>query len=231
MAAVAAAAVIAAACDNGGGLPSPTASPSAAPSPSPSPTATAAALPERPERFEDLPAAIAGYLTQTGGSPDCLAALFEAWEMASDGTADCAAADLDGDGEDEYVVRLSRSVGPDEGAPPDSLAGMVFVFDQQGGSYREQSLIPESGNALPLADGAYLEAAIFEVDDFNGDGTPEIAVTSSGCGAHTCQLALYLMAFRGGEYVVVVAPGPDAPDGIISAPVTKRPGTLRGRQR
>src|SRR4030042_6301176 len=105
-----------AACGDGGG-----GEPTASPTPVPTATPPAVAVPAPPSEFTGYPDAIAGYLTETTGSPSCLAELFAAWRMPEPTFGPpCAAANLDGDAADEYVVRIAdpATTGPPPGQPP-----------------------------------------------------------------------------------------------------------------
>ena len=187
----------------------------ASPSPTPSPT-DSPPLPAEPSEFQAFPAVIADHLTQTGGSPDCLAELFAAWDMPSDGTTPCVAADLDGDGEDEYVVRVAREGRPEEGALEGWLAGDINIFDDLGLGYE---IVFSLAAFDEFSDGDLLKPVIFEVSDLNTDSRAEALLTSSVCGAHTCSLTVYLIGHEGGEYVPILDPG-DGEDGAITLPVT-----------
>ncbi|MBI1885835.1 MAG: hypothetical protein HYS09_05940 [Chloroflexi bacterium] len=199
-----AALAFAAGCAGGGG-PSPTASPSQSPTPPPT---TAPPVPARPAAFDAYPAAVADYLTAAGGSSSCLDELFAAWDLPSDGTPSCVAADVDGDDEDEYVVRFTREA--EDAAPPGSLAGRIVVFDATDGGY---SVVYELANAT--------NPVIFAVDDFNANGPADAALTTEDCGAHTCFLALHLVGVEVDRYVLLVRPSERDPEGVISAPVAE----------
>jgi hypothetical protein len=188
----------------------------AAPSPTPSST-DSPSLPAEPSEFQAFPAAIADHLTQAGGSPDCLAELFEAWDMPSDGTTPCVAADLDGDGEDEYVVRVAREGRPEEGALEGWLAGDINIFDDLGPGYE---IVFSLAAFDDFSDGALLiKPVIFEVGDLNADGRAAALLTTSGCGAHTCSLTVYVIGHEEGEYVSILEPG-DGEVGAIAMPIT-----------
>src|SRR3990170_9134586 len=151
LAALAVAAVMALSACGGNGEPAALITPS--PAASPTPTGEAPPLPDKPSDFGDLPAAIAQYLTEGGGSADCLQALFEAWQMPADGTTPCATADLDGDGRAEYVVRIAREA--EAPASPNGLEGTVLVFDEDGGAYAAVFRLEDLQDALllPVAEG------------------------------------------------------------------------------
>jgi hypothetical protein len=182
-----------------------------------SPTATPVSLPEKPSSIDEFPATIADYLTQAGGSPDCLAELFEAWEVPSDGTMPCVAADLDGDGEDEYVVRIAREGQPEDGALEGWLAGTIAIFDRDIGTY---GVVFSLADVDAPASVDFLQPVIYAVDDLNGDGRHEVLLTTSTCGAHTCNLAVYLLGYEGGEYIILLRPSAQEPEGVVVVPVT-----------
>lgn len=197
-------ALLLAACGGGGGEPS------ASPTPPITATATppAVAAPTPPSEFAAYPDAIAGYLTETQGSSSCLAELFAAWKMPEPTFGPpCAAADLDGDGRDEYVVRIADAAtsGPPLGGTPPATAeaasygGDIIILDDSGGGYevvyrgtvrREQRLPPER----------FLNPTILGADDYNDDGKAETAFTGSECGAHTCMTSVFVVGWDGEQY-------------------------------
>jgi len=215
LAALAVAAVMALSACGGNGEPAALITPS--PAASPTPTGEAPPLPNKPADFGDLPAAIAQYLTAGGGSADCLQALFEAWQMPADGTTPCATADLDGDGRDEYVVRIAREA--EAPASPNGLEGTVLVFDEDGGAYTAVFRLQDLQDALllPVAEGLLPDPAILAVKDVNGDGRAEAALTSTQCGAHTCSVTLCLVASSAGAYASLIE-SPAGDGGCIGAP-------------
>ena len=215
-AALAVAAAIAFSACGGNGEPAALITPS--PAASATPTREAPPLPDKPADFGDLPAAIAQYLTDGGGSADCLQALLEAWEMPADGTTHCATADLDGDGRDEYVVRIAREA--EAPASQNGLEGTVAVFDEDGGAYaaafRLEDLKDGSQPVFPMEKDRVPDPAIVGVQDVDENGTEEAALTSTQCGAHTCHVTLCLVASSAGAYASLI----ESPAGAscISAP-------------
>jgi hypothetical protein len=188
----------------------------AAPSPTPSPT-DSPSLPAEPSEFQAFPAAIADHLSQVGGAPDCLVELFEAWDMPSDGTAPCVAADLDDDGEDEYVVRVARESRIEEGALEGWLAGDINIFDDLGTGYE----IVFSLAAFDEFSGGDLliKPVIFELLELHAGSHSAALLTTTACGAHTCSLTVYVIAYVEGEYVSVLDTG-DGEVGAITLPIT-----------
>jgi hypothetical protein len=187
--------------------------PSPGESPVPSPALSPLPLPERPADFEDFGSVIAEYLTQGDGSPDCLEELFDVWEMPSDETSSCIAADLDGDGEDEYVIRLARDSGPEDGGLEGWLAGTIVVLDDPGDGYEVVFRLTD----IDELEGDFLQPAIFDVSDSNVDGLAEALLTTSVCGAHTCSLTIYLIGYAAGDYVSVIDGG-DGMGGTVTLP-------------
>ena len=187
----------------------------AAPSPTPSPT-DSPSLSAKPSEFQAFPAAIADQLTQAGGSPDCLAELFEAWDMPSDGTTPCVAADLDGDGEDEYVVRVAREGLPEEGALEGWLAGDINIFDDLGTGYE---IVFSLAAFDEFTDVDLIKPVIFEVGDLNAGSRAAALLTTTVCGAHTCSLTVYVIGYEEGEYVSILEPGVGEV-GAITLPIT-----------
>jgi hypothetical protein len=142
---------------------------------------------------------VADYLTANSGSTDCLAELFVEWNMPSDGTTPCAAADLDGDGDDEYVVRLVRASEPDDSGYPDWLIGNILVFDAGGEGFRP---VFDFANVASQSSQTVLSnALIHSVRDLTGDGAAKAILTSGQCGAHTCHIGLYVVGPAGGAYI------------------------------
>jgi hypothetical protein len=181
-------------------VPSPT--PTRVPSPTAVATPTLVAVPSQPGDFADYPAAIAGHLTMAGGSPSCLAELFATWDMPTavpewaeeSGSVDCAAGDLDGDGEDEYLLRITNPVVTD--IWPDSE---VLIFDRGATGYEVAFQSSETLGPSPP-----WQPVILGVRDFNGDGKLEASFTADSCGAHTCWTSVYILASDGQQYVDII---------------------------
>jgi hypothetical protein len=141
---------------------------------------------------------MASYLTQTGGSPSCLAELFASWDMPTavpgwaeeSGSVDCAAGDLDGDGEDEYLVRLTNPVL--SGVWPDAD---VLIFDRAAAGYEVAFQ-----SSTTLGPSPPWQPVILGIGDFNSDGKLEASFTADSCGAHTCWTSVYILAWDGQQY-------------------------------
>jgi hypothetical protein len=183
------------------------------PSPTAVATPTVIAVPTQPGDFADYPAAIASYLTEMGGSPSCLTELFAAWDMPdAEVGLHCAEGDLDGDGDEEYVVRITvpstrgtLSYGPpyDPTGEPISYVGDILILDKRAGRYelvygRIYESILWGHEVTPVS--LPFDPTILGVEDYNGDGKLEVALTTADCGAHTCSTGLSILAWDGSEY-------------------------------
>jgi len=195
--------LVLAACGGGGG-----GEPTASPTPAATATPPVVAVPTPPSEFAAYPDAIAAYLTETEGSSSCLAELFAAWDMPEPTFGPpCAAADLDGDGRDEYVVRIAdaATTGPPLGGTPPATAeaasygGDILILDDSGGGYEVVYRASVRGADTTPATG-FLNPTILGSDDYNDDGKAEAAFTGSECGAHTCMTSVFVMGWDGSQY-------------------------------
>jgi hypothetical protein len=180
-------------------------------SPTPAATATppAVAPPAAPSEFAAYPDAIAGYLTETEGSPSCLAELFATWGMPDPTFGPpCAAADLDGDGRDEYVVRIAdaATTGPPLSQPPAptaepaSYGGDVLILDNGDDGYEVVYRGTIRGEETVSAE-RFLNPTILGTGDYNDDGKAEAAFTGSECGAaSTCSTSVFVVGWDGSRY-------------------------------
>ena len=203
--------LILAACGGGGGEPA------ASPTPGIAGTGTPA-VPAPPAEFDAYPDAIAAYLTERQGSPSCLEELFAAWDMPQPAFGrPCAASDLDGDGQDEYVVRIAdaATTGPPlpetpvatpaatPGATPQpSYGGDILILDDGRSGYEVAYRGTVRGReTVPLE--RFLNPAILGAEDYNGDGKAEAAFTGSECDASTCTTSVFLVGSGGDPYPYV----------------------------
>ncbi|MDP2948318.1 MAG: hypothetical protein Q8P22_02115, partial [Chloroflexota bacterium] len=176
-----------------------TTTPTAAATSTPTATATAVAVPAQPSDFSRYGSTIARYLTASGGSPTCLAELFATWSMPTpvsewateSGSVNCAAGDLDGDGQDEYLIRVANPVV--SGIWPDAD---VLIFDRRAAGYevafQSSTTMGPSPPWLPV---------ILGIGDFNNDAKLEAGFTAESCGAHTCWTSVFVLAWDGQRYV------------------------------
>jgi len=202
LAGIAGPALVLAACGGGGGAPT------ASPTPAATATPPTVAVPTPPAEFAAYPDAIGAYLTETEGSPSCLAELFAAWGMPQPtfGPA-CAAADLDGDGRDEYVVRIADAAttgpqlaeAPSSTAEPASYGGDILILDDGGDGYEVVYRATVRGEETVSAE-RFLNPTILGTGDYNDDGKAEAAFTGSQCGAHTCMTSVFVVGWDGSQY-------------------------------
>jgi hypothetical protein len=192
--------LVLAACGGGGG------GPAASPTP-------AVSVPTPPAEFTAYPDAIAAYLTEAQGSSSCLAELFAAWDIPEPTVGrPCAAADLDGDGRDEYVVRIADaattgpplSETPAATPEPASYGGDVIILDDSDGGYEVvYRATVRDGETVPPE--RFLDPTILGVQDYNGDGKAEAVFTGSECGASTCTTSVFVVGWDGSQYVDLFA--------------------------
>lgn len=108
-------------------------------------------------------------------------------------------ADLDGDGSPEIVLSLwqqSESVLP---------VGAILVLRQQGGQYT----IAYQASRHPISDDDLYSPALLRVEDINADRVVEVVYTSTNCGAHTCFLTVWGIAWQGSGYGSIFAQPPE----------------------
>ncbi|MDP6604665.1 MAG: VCBS repeat-containing protein [Dehalococcoidia bacterium] len=150
--------------------------------PAPAPSRT---VPPKPDNVFAGANLLVPYLV--GGAADtnhCLPALTERWELDQSREIECATADLDGDGETEFVLRVAL----DESGPGD-----VWFF---GSVVDGRRLL---GSARSFAGSVLSDVRIVAVDDLTGDGLAEVVVSSENCGAATCTTGFLIMSgHRGG---------------------------------
>ena len=161
-------------------------------------------VPQKPDDFDSMISVLAQYLTDSRGSSSCLAELFALWHMPSDATVPCASGDFDGDGEEEYVVRLTREV-PEGGVV--FVEGKVAIFHRVGEFYEpitDVRDVPPAARQPREEARANISPSIFDVGDFNDDSRAEAAVMGSNCGAHTCTVGLSILGFESGSYLSII---------------------------
>jgi hypothetical protein len=189
------------ACGGGGG-----GEPTTSPTPAATATATppSVAVPPLPSEFAAYPDAIATYLTEAQGDATCLAGLFAAWDTPEPTFGPpCVAADLDGDGDDEYVVRIADAAAPGPPlsetppatAEPASYGGDILILDDSGDGYE---VVYRASARDGLSE--VVNPTILGADDYNDDGKAEAAFTGSQCGASTCNTSVFVVGWNGSEY-------------------------------
>jgi hypothetical protein len=192
----------------------PTPSVAATVSATPEPTLDAKAFePYLEARFQAFESRISDQLVRDGGSATCLSELLAELALIREGETPCARADMDGDGQDDYAVRLFL---PDL---PDYRPGTVVIFGAAS-SYTPVFRVRNAFEGEPLdASYSWLPApSIFGAEDFNGDGKIELAATSHQCGAHTCFTRLFVLGFSDGRNELLVRKTAEAPFGVVEAP-------------
>ncbi len=136
------------------------------------------------------PSEILAYLNQ-GGS---VSSLIESIPTpAPDGGLSAAVDDLNSDGSEDLIIRLSQALQSDDGMPPDQSL-MIFLCDHQ--AYR----LAYAENKPPDAD----QLQLHQLMDLTGDGWPEILAMQEFCGAHTCFQAWEILQWRSGQFANII---------------------------
>lgn len=111
------------------------------------------------------------------------------------GLQDWSAADLDGDLQDEWIVRLNTLPGePDYQEFAFGTTNQLWIVNQGGVVYRSETLPAPSGVA--------------GFGDVTGDGRPEVWLRAADCGASTCYASYRIVSAEGGSFRNIVAPDP-----------------------
>lgn len=138
------------------------------------------------EDFSDYPQAILAFLNQ-GGKPEFLAQILEAQQVSRPPFI-LAAVDMVGNGLTDVAVALVNTGEVAAFAPPGELLIYICLGNTYGLVYRRASMD--------------LEAApqIHEALDLNDDGSAELLVGYTTCGAHTCFEELDILAWTGENF-------------------------------
>ena len=186
----------------------PTATPdlsTATPTAEPSPTTLGALWPSRPAVFGDYMDAIIAYLNAEPVHIIRLRPMLGDWGAITERLGGVREADLDNDGELEWIVAIAD---PDPGtlAVPSELA----VLDRQAGSFAAIHRITAHFG------GFQDNVVILAAEDINADGANELAYTTTTCGAHTCFTAVQLLAWAGAEFRSLTEGQIEMPYGEVS---------------
>lgn len=112
------------------------------------------------------------------------------WRQAQDA---CRAADLDGDGEEEWLLTLDSSQLQQEPGQPlaEGHPGDLWIVGAQGVVYQvREDEAPDFFATAP---------EVLELVDMTGDEQPEAVVVFSTCGAHTCYNYYQIISAHGGD--------------------------------
>ena len=111
------------------------------------------------------------------------------WRQVQD---TCSAADLDGDGQEEWLITLDTSRLQEEQAAPlqEGHPGDFWIVNTQGVAYQvRENEEPDFFATAP---------ELVELVDMTGDEQPEAVVVFSTCGAHTCYNYYQIIGAHGG---------------------------------
>ena len=110
------------------------------------------------------------------------------WGAITDRLGEVREADVDNDGDLEWIVTVAD---PEPGTV--TVPGDMAVVDSQDGGY--QVIYQIAAQIGGIQDNVTVLAA----EDINADGAIELAYTTTSCGAHTCFTAVHLLAWTGDE--------------------------------
>ena len=177
-------------------LPSPTAAqlPTTTPPPAARPIAEKSPAPgklwpSRPADFASYAEEIVNLMNAAPVNIVRLRPMLRDWGAIGDRLGEVREADMDGDGQMEWIVAIA-----DPTPLTLTVAGNLLVIDKQGDTYR---LIYQ---ILPQADSYRDNVVILATKDINADGKAELAYTTTTCGAHTCFTAVHLYAWDGANF-------------------------------
>lgn len=169
----------------------------------PDPDETVVPLPPIPDNPFASGREVGLYLA--GGQPDlagCLPDLVDAWGMAPEiESVRCLSIDIDGDRRDEYLFLVSYDVAV--GPRPSDL----WFYEGADEGFRFFNSARALANALTSA------LKIREVDDFTGDGLPDVVATWEECNESSC-LTRVLIASTHNGVLEDLAPPDSGVEGI-----------------
>jgi hypothetical protein len=157
------------------------------PSPTPVETPTSVPIPPRPPDFGQYADTVLRYLKNSQGDEDGLRAMLADWGALRHVT-DLLRVDVDDDGDGELLIVLVDP-SPEYGI---NQRGDLLVVDRKGRGF---DLAYSAAG-----DFAFLDPALIEVDDLNGDGLTEMAFSFTECGAHTCFTTVHIVTSGAGKY-------------------------------
>lgn len=149
--------------------------------------------PERPAFIGDYVMTILDYLNEDPVHIIRLRSMLRDWGAISDRIGQVEEADLDGDGQLEWIVVFGQSA---QGAI--TVPGDLIVIDQLDGDY--VLLFQDSVWYGDLQE----NVALLSTGDINADGLAELAYTTMTCGAHTCFSTVYLFAWDGTAFASLI---------------------------
>lgn len=123
---------------------------------------------------------------------------------------DWAAADFDGDLQDEWVLVLYDQSLP---GVPFGAPGDLWIVNGNGVAYRYYT--------APSSDiYEFLAPTILAVADLTGDGKPELVTSVVACGAHTCTSYYRIIGNAAGQFTDLVLGQPSPEEGVAGNPIT-----------
>ena len=165
-------------------------------------TAVTGPLAAAPTEWESLEGWLAT-LWRSNVNPAAVRAALQQSGMQRD-MADWAAADLDGDLQDEWVLVLYDQSLP---GVPFGAPGDLWVVNGDGVSFRYYT--------APSSDiYEFLAPTIIAISDLTGDGRPELVTAVVSCGAHTCTSNYRIIGHADGQFNDLVLGEPSPEEGL-----------------
>jgi len=161
--------------------------------------------PPRPTDFASYPEEIIAFLNAAPPHIVRLRPMLRDWGATSDRLGEVREADLDGDGDMEWILAIA-----DPTPLTLTVAGNLLVIDRQGDKYRLIYQIP------PKTDSYRDNVVILATKDINADGKAELVYTTTTCGAHTCFTAVHLYVWDGTSFRSLTRDQIEMPYGKVS---------------
>jgi len=167
------------------------------------PTPVSGPLAAAPTEWESLESWLAT-LWRSNMNPAAVRAALQQSGMQRD-LADWAAADLDGDLQDEWVLVLYDQSLP---GVPFGAPGDLWIVNGDGVVFRYYT--------APSSDiYEFLAPTILAIDDLTGDGRPELVTAVVSCGANTCTTLYRVLGRADGQFTDLVRGEPSPEEGLV----------------
>jgi hypothetical protein len=181
--------------------PTATAMPDATATPEPAPTDIPATAEPTPAEVPELPlpptslAEVPAWLNTVAENGNPLEAVRQALLESQwlESEADFSLFPMRGDGQEVWVIRVTRPIGEGEFGNPYGLPGGVFVVDPQA-----QALVYEQfGQAsIEVEESFFPSPTILDDIDFTGDQVIDLLFKLTNCGANTCYDEYHIVSYQ-----------------------------------
>jgi len=145
--------------------------------------------PPRPEDFASYVTTILDFLNAAPVHIVRLRPMLREWGTITDNMGSVTEADIDGDGELEWIVVIADSTAQTVTVPSD-----LVVIARQENTYSVLYQLTTAFESHPE------NVAVLSIGDINADGKVELSYTTTICGAHTCFTSVYILAWDGDTF-------------------------------